>query len=125
MTSPESSRQAVVARYMDGFRASDHEAILNTLTDDVLWIIHGARTTRGKAEFDSEIENPDFEGSPVLSVDRMFEAGEHVVITGTGIGRHREAGQFQFAFNDIFTFRGDLIAQVDSYVVLLGEDQSL
>jgi ketosteroid isomerase-like protein len=85
---------------MDGFRTSDHEAILNTLTDDVVWIIHGARTTRGKAEFDSEIENPDFEGSPVLTVDRMFEAGEHVVITGTRIGRHREAGQFQFVSND-------------------------
>lgn len=42
-----------------------------------------------------------------------------MVITGTGIGRHREAGQFHCAFNDIFTFRGELIAQVDSYVVLM------
>lgn len=49
---------------MDSFRASDREAILNTLTDDVAWIIHGARATRGKVEFDSQNENPDFEGSP-------------------------------------------------------------
>lgn len=104
---------------MDGFRASDHEAVLSTLTDDVVWVIRGARATRGKAEFDSEIENPDFEGSPTLTVDRVIEAGDDVAITGTGIGRHRQAGEFQFGFNDIFTFRGDLIAQVDSYVVML------
>ena len=104
---------------MDGFRNSNHGAILACLTDDVVWIIHGARTTRGKAEFDAEIENPDFEGSPELTVDRTVEDGDHVVITGTGVGFHREAGRFKFAFNDIFTFRVDLIAQVDSYVVVL------
>ena len=104
---------------MEGFRTSDHDAILACLTDDIVWIIHGARTTRGKSEFDSEIENPDFEGSPQLTVDRTIEDGDHVIITGTGIGNHREAGRFQFVFNDIFTFRADLIAQVDSYVVVL------
>ncbi len=39
--------------------------------------------------------------------------------TGTGVGHHREAGRFRFAFNDIFTFRDGLIARVDSYVVAL------
>lgn len=115
-----SNRQQAVHRYMDGFRRSDHAAVLALLTEDVVWHIHGVRTTRGKAEFDSEIENPDFEGSPLLSVDRVVEAGDVVVITGTGQGRHREAGGFRFAYSDLFTFRGDLIAQVDSYVVPLG-----
>lgn len=42
-----------------------------------------------------------------------------VVVTGTGMAHHREAGRLEFAYNDLFTFRGDLIAQVDSYVVPL------
>jgi uncharacterized protein YndB with AHSA1/START domain/ketosteroid isomerase-like protein len=113
-------RQQTVHRYMEGFRRSDHAAILALLTEDVVWHIHGARTTRGKAEFAGEIENPAFEGSPVLEVDRTIEAGDVVVVTGVGQGRHREAGSFRFAFNDLFTFRGGLIAQVDSYVVPLG-----
>lgn len=111
--------QHTVHRYMDGFRSSDHDAILALLTDDVVWCIHGVRTTTGREEFDSEIENPAFEGSPELTVDRVFEDGDAVIVTGIGRGRHREAGPFQFAYNDIFTFRGDLIAQVDSYVVPL------
>jgi ketosteroid isomerase-like protein len=114
-----SERQATVHEYMQGFRASDHERILRCLTDDVVWIIHGHRSTLGKSEFDSEIENPDFEGSPILSVDRTFEAGDVVTVTGEGTGHHRVGGPFRFAYCDLFTFSGDLIAKVDSYVVPL------
>lgn len=113
------AQQQIVDRYMDGFRRSDHESILGCLTDDVVWRIHGFRTTHGKAEFDDEIENPAFEGSPELAVERTIESGEVVVVTGTGVGRHREAGPFRFAYGDLFTFRDGLIAQVDSYVVPL------
>ena len=112
-------QQQAVDQYLDGFRRSDHAQILGLLTDEVVWRIHGMRTTEGKAEFDSEIENPAFEGSPELTVDRTIEEGDVVVVTGTGIGHHREAGRFQFAYSDLFTFRDGLIAQVDSYVVAL------
>jgi ketosteroid isomerase-like protein len=113
------TREQIVHRYMDGFRRSDHDAILGCLSEDVVWIIHGLRTTHGRAEFDDEIENPAFEGSPELTVDRTIDAGNVVVVTGTGRGRHRDRGRFRFAYSDLFTFRDDLIAQVDSYVVPL------
>jgi ketosteroid isomerase-like protein len=103
---------------MDGFRSSDHDLILRCLTDDVVWYIHGHRTTHGKGEFD-EIENPEFDGSPDLDVQRVFEDGNVVVVTGEGQGRHRVNGPFRFAFNSLFTFRGDRIERVDSYVVPL------
>jgi ketosteroid isomerase-like protein len=114
-----SAHQATVHEYMEGFKEGDHERILRCLTDDVLWIIHGHRTTTGKVEFDSEIVGADFEGKPILSVDRVFEDGDVVIVTGEGTGNHREAGPFRFAYNDLFTFRGDLIERVDSYVVPL------
>lgn len=113
------TQQTVVDRYMDGFRNSDHAAILECLTDDVVWHVHGVRTTHGKVEFDDEIENPAFEGSPELLIERTVEAGDHVVVTGTGTGRHRDAGTFRFAYADLFRFRHGLVAQVDSYVVPL------
>ena len=113
------TRRETVETYLDGFRASDHAKVLATLTDDVVWAIHGHRTTRGRDEFDEEIENPEFVGSPLLTVDRTFEDGDVVVTTGEGRGAHREHGPFRFGFSDVFTFRGDLIARVDSYVVPL------
>lgn len=111
------NQRATVDTYMEGFRASDHRAILECLTDDVLWVIHGHRTTRGKSAFDGEIENEAFEGSPELHVERTIEDGNVVVVTGDGRGSHREHGPFNFVFNDLFTFRDGLIERVDSYVV--------
>jgi uncharacterized protein YndB with AHSA1/START domain/ketosteroid isomerase-like protein len=113
------SQRDLVAEYFAGFRASDHPRILATLTDDVEWVIHGHRTTRGKAEFDGEIENPGFTGSPSLDVHRVLEDGPVVVVTGEGRGTSVEHGPFRFAFSDLFAFHDGLIARVDSYVVPL------
>jgi ketosteroid isomerase-like protein len=50
--------------YVEGFRRTDHEAILACLADDVVWVLHGYRTLRGKEAFDGEIENDAAVGSP-------------------------------------------------------------
>ena len=49
--------------YLEGFWRSDHEAILACLADDVVWVLHGYRTLRGKQAFDGEIENDAAVGS--------------------------------------------------------------
>ena len=114
-----SARKDLVTEYHEGFRESDHARVLACLTDDVIWDLPGFRHLQGKAEFDSEIENPDFEGSPTLSVDRLVEEGDTVVAIGRGEGRHKAAGPFRFAYCTVFTFDGDLIGRVESYVVPL------
>jgi ketosteroid isomerase-like protein len=108
-----------IAAYFDGFRAGDHAAILALLTEDVVWNVVGVRTARGLEEFDSEIENPAFEGRPVLTVEREFLSGDVVVTAGTGVGHLAGGEAFRFSFSDWFEFRGDLIARVDSYIVPL------
>lgn len=113
------TQRDLVAEYFAGFRTSDHARVLATLADDVEWVIQGHRTTRGKSEFDGEIENPAFSGSPELDVQRVVEDGPVVVTTGEGHGVSVDHGPFRFAFNDLFTFRDGLIARVDSYVVPL------
>jgi ketosteroid isomerase-like protein len=116
------TRQDVVATYFDGFRSSNHEQILDLLTDDVVWHLPGHAHLEGKQAFDGEIENPAFEGSPTLAVDRMFEEGDVVVATGEGQGALAAGGTVQFAFCTVFTFRDGLIERVESYVVPLPSD---
>jgi uncharacterized protein len=43
-----SSNKSMVERYIDGFRRTDREAILDCLADDVVWVLHGYRTLRGQ-----------------------------------------------------------------------------
>ncbi|MET0741654.1 MAG: nuclear transport factor 2 family protein [Candidatus Nanopelagicales bacterium] len=115
----ESMRKLLVREYMDGFRASSHARVLRCLTDDVTWYLPGQPTRHGKREFDAEIENEAFEGSPKLTVARAVEESDTIVITGEGEGLHREQGPFHFAFATVFDFRDTLICRVESYVVPL------
>lgn len=123
MTTPEhaagSGRQDTVQRYFDGFRRSDHAAILALLTDDVIWDLPGFRHLQGKEAFDGEIENEAFSGSPTLIIDRLIEGDDAVVALGTGQGTFVDGRVHRFAFNDVFTFAGDKISRVESYLVPL------
>lgn len=116
-----SSRKQLVARYCDGFRERDHAAILGCLTDDVVWDLPGYAHLEGKAAFDEEIANPTFTGRPTLHVDRLVEEGATVVAIGSGRADRADGGEHRFAFCDVFTFRGDLIARVESYVVAVND----
>ena len=114
-----SARKQVVEQYFDGFRKSDHGQILGLLTDDVVWDLPGFKHLTGKAAFDSEIENEEFVGVPTLVIDRMIEEGETVVAIGSGETQHRSGEVFRFAYCDVFTFAGDQIKRVESYLVPL------
>jgi len=112
-----SSRKAIVESYFEGFRRTDRASILSTLTDDVQWDLPGYKHLTGKDAFRSEIVGEGFEDQPRLVIDRLVEEGEIVVAIGTGEGRRTDGGVHRFAYADVFTFRGDLIQRVESYLV--------
>jgi uncharacterized protein len=114
-----SVRKEVVEKYIEGFRRSDHEQILSTLTDDVVWELFGYTTLTGKDAFDKEIENPDFVGSPELTIDRLVEEGDTVVAVGSGKVARRDGEPLAFVFCDVFTFAGDKISRLETYQVNL------
>jgi ketosteroid isomerase-like protein len=114
-----STRKAVVEAYFDGFRRSDHHQILGCLTDDVVWDLPGFTHLRGKDAFDKEIENDEFVGKPTLIVDRLVEEAGTVVAIGNGQTMHKSGEIRRFAFCDVFTFAGDQIRRVESYLVPL------
>jgi uncharacterized protein len=54
------------------------------LADDVVWVLRGYRTLRGKEAFDGEIENDAAVGGPTLNLDRLIEDSDTVVAVGSG-----------------------------------------
>jgi ketosteroid isomerase-like protein len=114
-----SVRKQVVETYIEGFRRSDHEMIVSTLTDDVVWELFGYTTLIGKDAFDKEIENPAFVGSPELTIDRLIEEADTVVAIGTGKAARRDGDPLDFVFSDVFTFAGDKINRLETYQVNL------
>jgi uncharacterized protein len=114
---PMTPNKHTVQRYMDAFTRTDHAEVLSCLTDDVEWFIPGAFHTRGKAEFDGQIENEQFVGSPRINVTRMIEEGDLVVAEGTVQSARRDGGRLNAVFCDVFVMRDAKIAHLTSYLM--------
>ena len=109
--------KATVEKYMDGFRASDHTAILSCLTDDVVWDMPGAFHLVGKDAFDKEIENEAFVGRPTITISRLTEENDVVVAEGLVRTQRREGEPLNASFCDVFVMRGGKIRQLITYLV--------
>ena len=104
-----SENKKVVEKYMEGFNKSDHEQILSCLTDDVEWVLPGVFHLKGKEAFDKEIENPAFEGKPVIVVNRAIEENDIVITEGTVRAKKKDAEYINLVFCDVFEMRDGLI----------------
>ena len=111
------SNKKLIETYMEGFRKSDHDTVLSCLTDDVVWLMPGFFHLTGKEEFDKEIENPNFEGSPDIIITRLVEEGDIVVAEGEVKGRMKNGGLLDAVFCDVFHFRNGKIRQLTTYLM--------
>jgi uncharacterized protein len=108
-----------IEKYMAGFRASDHAAILSCLTDDVEWDIPGMFHSKGKAAFDREIENEAFVGKPEITVTRLVEEADIVVAEGSVRTQRREGDVLNLRFCDVFVMQAGKIRHLTSYLMEL------
>ncbi|WP_441576855.1 nuclear transport factor 2 family protein [Chitinophaga sp. RAB17] len=106
-----------MAKYMEAFSRTDHEAILSCLTDNVIWELPGYYHLTGKAAFDGAIENDAFVGSPNITVIRMVEEGNLVVAEGTVQSKRKDSGTLRIVFCDMFHMEGGKIRQLTSYIM--------
>lgn len=106
-----------VQKYMEGFNKSDHKQILSCLTEDVVWILPGIFHHTGKDAFDKEIENPAFEGKPVIVVTRVIEENNIVITEGTVRAKKKDAEFINLVFCDVFEMKDGLINKLTSYLM--------
>ncbi|HZB14444.1 MAG TPA: nuclear transport factor 2 family protein [Chryseolinea sp.] len=108
-----------VEKYMEGFRKSDHQMILDCLTDDVVWKMPGVYLHRGKGEFDKEIENENFIGSPTIQIKRFVEENDIVIAEGTVQGKMKNGNLLDAVFCDVFEMAGGKVRCLTSYLMTL------
>ena len=117
----KSANKRTVEKYLEGFRRSDHQAILSCLTDDVEWVLPGLFHLKGKEAFDREIENPAFVGSPDITLTRVTEEGDVVVAEGRVRAAKRDGGILNAVFCDVFEMRDAKIKRLVSYLMEVKE----
>ena len=106
-----------VMKYMEGFESSNHEIILSCLTDDVIWFMPGYFLKSGKKEFDSEIENENFVGSPAIEISRLIEENNVVVAEGSVKGMMKSGDKLDALFCDVFEFEDEKIKKLTTYLM--------
>jgi len=111
------ANKKTVAKYMDGFRESDHQKILSCLTDDVIWEMPGIYRHVGKHEFDKEIENDNFVGSPTIQIARLIEEDNVVIAEGAVQGKMKNGNSLDAVFCDVFVMENEKIKQLTSYLM--------
>jgi uncharacterized protein len=111
-----STRVDLVKAYMAAYAAGDHDAVGALLTDDVVWIVYGHARFEGRAAFLEEMARGELAGPPTINCDRYIDDGDMVCATGTVQAPLADGAFLHLAFSDIFTFRGDLISQLEAYL---------
>lgn len=114
-----SENKKTIEKYIDGFNKSDHAQILSCLTDDIVWEMPGAFHLEGKQAFDGEIENPNFEGKPVVTITRMTEENNVVIAEGKVSGTRKGGEPFNAAFCDVFEMQDNKIKKLIGYIAML------
>jgi uncharacterized protein len=120
---PKSRNKETVERYLDGFRRTDHDQILDCLTDDIRWTVFGAFSLAGKDAYDAAIEGPGFAGSPDLEVVRMVEEGDTVMAELVGRVPQQDGTVQRLSMAETFVMRGGLICERRAWVIPLHEDE--
>jgi uncharacterized protein len=110
-------KKRVVEKYIEGFRAGDHEMILACLTDDVTWEMPPYFKLSGRTAFDNAIENDASPGLPDIQLTRLIEEGDIVVAEGAVQAALKAGGRIDALFCDVFHFRDDKICHLVTYQV--------
>jgi ketosteroid isomerase-like protein len=111
------TNKKTVEAYMDGFRTTDRPMILSCLTDDVEWVIPGAFHVRGKDEFAKHIVDEGFAGHPVITVSRLLEVDDVVVVEGSVLAPRKDGALLDLVFCDLFDMRDGRIRRLISYLM--------
>ena len=111
------SNKATVLKYMEGFNETDHEKILECLTDDVTWELPGQFNIRGKEAFDKEIENENFTGSPSIKILRLIEENNIVIAEGSVEAKMKNGDLLNIVFCDVFHMLNGKIQHLTSYLM--------
>lgn len=106
-----------VRDYMDAFRVTDHERILDCLTDDVVWEMPGIYQHVGKEAFDKEIENDNFVGSPTIQIIKLVEENNTVIAEGAVQGVMKNGNILDAVFCDVFEMEKGKIKKLTSYLM--------
>ena len=98
------------------FEQNDYESFLNNCTDDIVWEMAGEPAMNGKDSIREMMLSVDME-PPKLTIDTLIAEGDTAVCTGGMTMKQKDGSTANFSYCDVYTFNGEKISRLVSYVV--------
>ena len=108
--------KAIVEEVNDAMRRNDVEAFLTRCTDDFTWTMVGEAPVRGKDAVRQFMAQGPAE-PPSFTVDTLVGDGDVVVAKGEMTMKNDRGVADDYAFCDVWTFRGGQLAALNAYVI--------
>ena len=83
----------------------------------VVWEMLGFFHHEGKDAYDNEIENPNADGHPEISITRLVEEGDIVIAEGTVKAKLKDGNKIDAVFCDVFHFANGKISKLTTYLM--------
>lgn len=113
-------KEEFLQRFNQAFLQNDVNYIIDCTTDDVLWIMVGDKTIRGKKDLAEAMNQIKASSSLDLKIDSMIIEGDKAAVDGTMSMDDKDGNRKSYGFCDLYklTSDGDLkIKELRSYVV--------
>ena len=110
-------RKQFLADFNAAFATGNAEFIIEHVTADIRWTIHGDKEIQGKEKFSAEVHGMTRHTADELTVHEIITHGRTAALNGQLTFQDK-----QYAFCDVYRFRNtkaNEIVEMDSYVVAL------
>ncbi len=115
----EEELRAHVERINEAWINNDQDFLLDYVADDIRWNMVGYSATEGKEAFQESLNAMPSMTTEDFQREKLVVDGSKAMLTGTMKTRDEDGRAQSIAFCDSYEFRGALITEITSYVVVL------
>jgi len=113
-------RKELVKQANAAFAEGKPENFLALCAEDMKWSMVGHKQTNSKAEAAEWMKEMEGCEPPQFTVNTLISEGDIAVCTGDMTMKGEDGSPVEYGFCDVYTFDGDRIADLTSYIVKTG-----
>lgn len=109
-------RKILLRKINEAFAKNNSAFIIENISDDIEWTVHGDFMIKGKEAFTKKLQNMVSDEEFQLEIDNIITHGKEASVNGTMKSPNKEV----YAFCDIYSFSGfkkARIRKITSYVI--------
>lgn len=107
----------IVKKINDSFTQNNIEGFLEHSDENIVWRMAGDKSYTGKQSVRDFVAQMEGHEPPQFTTDILVAEGNTVVCSGEMTMKEKDGAVGHYSYCDIYTFKGDKVAELSSFVV--------